>query len=104
MISRHWTGIAKPGEADNYVEHLKNDTFPKLLKIDGFIAASILERDVAQGTEFLIITVWDSMEAISCFAGVDADVAVVPEVVQAMMVDYDRRVRHYEVTFRQQTS
>jgi heme-degrading monooxygenase HmoA len=97
MISRHWKGIAKPGEADNYIEHLRSDTFPKLSKINGFISASILRRTVEQGTEFLIITVWESVEAIERFAGARADVAVVPEVVQAMMVEYDRNVIHYEV-------
>jgi heme-degrading monooxygenase HmoA len=97
MISRHWKGIAKPGQAENYIEHLRTDTFPKLFKIDGFISASILKRPVGQGTEFLIITVWKSVEAIERFAGARADVAVVPEVVQAMMIEYDRTVCHYEV-------
>ena len=97
MISRHWKGIAKPGEADNYIEHLRTDTFPKLSKINGFISASILRRTVEQGTEFLIITVWESIESIERFAGAKADVAVVPEVVQAMMVEYDKIVSHYEV-------
>ena len=97
MISRHWKGVAKFGEADKYIHHLKTDTFPKLLEIDGFISASILTRSVEQGTEFLIVTVWESIEAIKAFAGEKADVAVVPEVVQAMMIEYDRKVRHYEV-------
>lgn len=97
MISRHWKGIAKPGEAENYIAHLKTDTFPKLSEINGFIEASILKRTVAQGTEFLIVTVWESIEAIERFAGVPADVAVVPEVVQAMMVQYDNNVSHYEI-------
>lgn len=97
MISRHWKGIAKPGEADNYIEHLRINTFPKLSEISGFISASILKRTVRQGTEFLIITVWESIESIERFAGATADVAVVPEVVQAMMIEYDRIVRHYEV-------
>ena len=57
MISRHWSGIAKPGEADNYVDHLKNDTLPKLMRIRGFNSAPILTRRVDQGTEFLIVTV-----------------------------------------------
>lgn len=69
MISRHWKGIAKHEKADSYMDHLKNDTFPKLSKIGGFIEASILSRPVEQGTEFLIITVWESMEAIRDFAG-----------------------------------
>ena len=97
MIARHWSGVAKPGEADNYVDHLKNDTFPKLMRIKGFNSASILTRRVDQGTEFLIVTVWESMESIRQFAGETADVAVVPPVVHAMMVEYDRTVRHYEV-------
>jgi len=97
MISRHWKGIAKPDEAETYITHLKTDTFPKLSEIDGFIEASILKRAVAQGTEFLIVTVWESIEAIERFAGVPADVAVVPEVVQAMMVEYDKNVSHYEI-------
>ena len=37
------------------------------------------------------------MEAIDEFAGREPDIAVVPEKVQEMMVDYDRSVRHYEV-------
>lgn len=97
MISRHWKGIARPGEGDNYIHHLRIDTFPKLSEIEGFISASILKRPVDQGTEFLIVTVWESVEAIKAFAGEKADVAVVPEVVQAMMVDYDRNVRQYEI-------
>jgi heme-degrading monooxygenase HmoA len=97
MISRHWGGLAKPTEADRYVEHLRGETFPKLAKIPGFIDASILKRDVAAGVEFLIVTRWHSMEAVQQFAGEDPEVAVVPERVQAMMIDYDRKVRHYEV-------
>jgi heme-degrading monooxygenase HmoA len=97
MISRHWKGIARPGEADKYIEHLRTDTFPKLSGIDGFISASILKRAVGQGTEFLIITVWESIEAIKRFAGSTADIAVVPDVVQAMMIEYERTVSHYEV-------
>jgi hypothetical protein len=37
------------------------------------------------------------MEAIRQFSGETSDVAVVPQVVQAMMVDYDKTVAHYEV-------
>ncbi|HYS85038.1 MAG TPA: hypothetical protein VEN78_08565, partial [Bradyrhizobium sp.] len=62
-----------------------------------FIDASILRRNVDQGIEFLIVTRWKSMEAIDEFAGREPDIAVVPEKVQEMMVDYDRSVRHYEV-------
>jgi heme-degrading monooxygenase HmoA len=97
MISRHWKGIARPEEADNYVRHLREDTFPQLSAIEGFVEATILRRAVDQGVEFLIVTVWESMEAVRQFAGESTEVAVVPPVVQAMMVEYDAHVVHYEV-------
>ena len=97
MIARHWKGIAGPEDADKYIEHLRRDTFPQLSGIHGFVGASILKRQVDQGVEFLIVTVWDSMEAIERFAGETADAAVVPPAVQAMMIDYERKVRHYEI-------
>ncbi len=97
MISRHWKGIAKQNRADDYVDHLKNDTFPKLSKISGFIKASILARRIEQGTEFLIITDWVSIEAIRAFAGERTDEAVVPPLVQDMMIEYDGKAIHYEV-------
>jgi heme-degrading monooxygenase HmoA len=97
MISRHWKGIAKREEADRYVAHLKHDTFPKLASLQGFVRASILRREVANGVEFQVVTVWDSLHAIEAFAGVDAEAAVVPALAQAMMVEFDRRAAHYEV-------
>jgi len=96
-ISRHWRGIAKLEEADHYIHHLRNDTFPKLARIEGFIKASILRRPIGEGMEFLIVTTWQSIEAIRKFAGESADTAVVPPSVRAMMVEYDREVAHYEV-------
>ena len=67
MISRQWRGLAKPVRADEY------------------------------GVELLIMTRWDSIDAVQWFAGRDASVAVVPEKVQEMMLAYDRTVRHYEI-------
>ena len=97
MISRHWRGLAKPPHADDYVQHLRSETFPELLKIPGFVSASILRRDMPRGVEFLVVTNWESIRAIEQFAGRDCEIAVVPEKVQNMMLDYDHRTRHYEV-------
>jgi heme-degrading monooxygenase HmoA len=97
MISRQWVGVAKHQHADDYVEHLRRDTFPQLAGMSGFISASILRRLVDDGVEFLIVTTWESLGAIEQFAGEDIERAVVPDKVQAMMVDYDRTVRHYDV-------
>src|SRR5215831_1112139 len=97
MISRHWTGTTKPGYADRYIEHLKTDTLPGLAAIPGFVSVSILRREVTDGTEFQVVTLWTSLDSIREFAGADPEVAIVPPVAQAMMTRFDRRVRHYEV-------
>ena len=97
MISRQWRGIAKRSEADRYISHLRAETFPQLAGIPGFINASILRREAAEGIEFQIVTTWESIEAIRRFAGENAQRAVVPEEVEKMMVSYDRAVDHYEV-------
>ncbi|MGH8189207.1 MAG: antibiotic biosynthesis monooxygenase, partial [Steroidobacteraceae bacterium] len=97
MISRHWRGLCRRERVDEYVEHLRSETFPALERISGFVSASILRRAAPTGVEFLIVTQWQSLEAIRAFAGAAAETAVVPAKVQQMMIDYDREARHYEV-------
>ena len=97
MISRQWRGLAQSTQAQKYVTHLRAETFPALRKLPGFVDASILSRRLVDGVEFLVVTRWDSLDAIARFAGSDPEVAVVPGEVAAMMIDYDRRARHFEV-------
>src|SRR5882757_1694874 len=99
MIERHWKGIARKEEAENYIEHLTTATFPAIKNIGGFIRASVLKRPVDNGIEFLVVTVWDSMEAIRQFAGEQPDLAVVPVPAQKMMVSFDAHVSHFELAF-----
>jgi len=99
MISRHWTGLAKKERADEYIDHLQNDTFKQIATINGFISARILKRNLQEGTEFLIVTEWETLDAIKQFAGTSYETAVVPELVRTIMLKYDEKVRHYEVNF-----
>jgi heme-degrading monooxygenase HmoA len=92
--------MAKPGEADVYLAHLKAETFPQLSGIPGFVRASVLSRVVPGGTEFRVVTEWESLDAIQAFSGPRVEAAVVPSVVQQMMARYDSDVVHYEVRHR----
>jgi heme-degrading monooxygenase HmoA len=87
----------KATHADRYETHLRGETLPSLRGVTGFVDMTVLRRDVPLGVEFLVITVWDSMDAIVRFAGNQVERAVVPTVVRDMMVAYDRTVRHYDV-------
>ena len=99
MIERHWKGIARKERANEYIAHLQNDTFKEIKTIKGFISASILKRNLSEGVEFLIITKWETLDAIKQFAGEKIEIAVVPELVRDIMLRYDENVNHYEVNF-----
>jgi antibiotic biosynthesis monooxygenase (ABM) superfamily enzyme len=97
VISRQWRGLALPDQAMNYVSHLREETFPALRRLPGFVSASILSRRLDQGTEFLVVTRWRTLDDIARFSGPDLEAAVVPPKVVAMMVEHDDRARHFEV-------
>jgi len=97
MISRQCPGITSWEKAPVYIAHLQNDTFPQLSSMKGFIKAAMLKRNVPEGVEFLVITEWESLEDIKQFAGTDPNVAVVPAVVEEIMIRYDKVVKHYEI-------
>jgi ATP-dependent Clp protease ATP-binding subunit ClpA len=97
MVVRTWKGVVKPGAADEYVRHLKTETFPALRHLPGHRSASIMRRDVEDGIEFVVTTVWESYEAIRGFAGDDIGAAVVPAAARAMLVRFDDRAVHYQI-------
>ena len=97
MIARHWRGLVKRDRAAAYVEHLQSETLPQLVQLAGFHDAKVLRRDLPEGVEFLVVTIWDSLDSIRAFAGNDIESAVVPPQARDMMIEYDRKARHYEV-------
>ena len=97
MIARHWRGLVKRERAAAYVEHLQSQTLPQLVQLAGFHDARVLRRDLPQGVEFLVVTIWESLDSIRAFAGTDVESAVVPPEARDMMIEYDRTARHYEV-------
>jgi heme-degrading monooxygenase HmoA len=79
------------------VDHLREETFPVIGKLPGFLRASILRRTLPEGVEYLVVTEWANLEAIRQFAGDNVERAVVPPAVREMMREYDQVVRHYEI-------
>lgn len=48
--------------------------------------------------EFLLISLWDSMEAVRRFAGDDAEKAVYYPADKDYLLTFEPKVAHYEVT------
>ena len=45
MIERHWKGIARIDQSDNYIKHLITETFPKASLMKGFVEFIHVIRD-----------------------------------------------------------
>jgi heme-degrading monooxygenase HmoA len=107
MIARLWSARTTTAQSTRYLEHFWQSVVPALRKVDGYVAATVLVRTYQDSVEILVTTVWQSYQAIDAFAGTDRETAVVGSEAAALLTDYDRRVRHYEVaqmdgvTFRQ---
>ena len=100
MIARTWSAQATRAHAPAYVEHLRSQVLPAVRAVSGYAGAMLLERAVADTVEILVITFWQSLDAVGGFAGADLEGAVVADEAAALLTQFDRRVRHYEVAVR----
>jgi heme-degrading monooxygenase HmoA len=97
MISRHWIGVVKPDCVTTYINHLDKVVIPNLSQIEGMNNAYYLKRVVKEGVEFLVITEWESKEAIIRFAGPQFDKSVVDDFAKSLMASFEEKVRHYNI-------
>jgi hypothetical protein len=68
--------------------------------LDGYGGAMLLERALPDAVEIIVLTLWRSVDSIRGFAGADVEDAVVAEEAAALLTQFDRRVRHYEVAVK----
>jgi heme-degrading monooxygenase HmoA len=96
MIIREWRGRASPSKAETYPKHFHDKVVPELRQVPGFVGAQLSRRQLDDKIEFLVLTRWQSMDAIRAFAGTDVEKAVVEPGAVAALVEFDTTVRHYE--------
>ena len=97
MIIREWRGVARRSQADAYPKHFRERVISELRQVPGFVGAQLARCDLDGRLEFLVLTQWQSMETIRAFAGMEVDKAVVEPGAAAGLVEFDERVRYYEV-------
>ncbi len=97
MIARLWSARTARQNWPAYEEHFNKKVLPELGAVDGYVSSNLLKRDAGGEIEITVISFWRSLEAIDAFAQPDREAAVVAPNAAALLLDYDRRVRHYEV-------
>jgi heme-degrading monooxygenase HmoA len=97
MIARIWRGAVRAADADAYAQYMQVTGIPGYRDIPGNRGVWMLRRDRGATSEFVMFTMWDSMEAIKAFAGDDPDVAVFYPEDDRFLVERDETVAHYVV-------
>jgi heme-degrading monooxygenase HmoA len=97
MIVRSWRGTTKSSDADEYFEYLLHTGVKFYQTTPGNLGVFVLKRDLEAKTEFLLLSLWESMEAVKRFAGPEPQRAVFYPEDEAFLVDYETTVDHYEV-------
>lgn len=97
MIARHWRGWTKSDDADAYEALLLSAVLPPLRKIGGYRGAYVLRSEVGEETEFVVINLFDSLEAVKQFAGDDYTVAVFEPEARKLLSRIEPLAKHYEV-------
>lgn len=97
MFMRMWKARSTARQAGAYVEHATRKVFPKVRAIKGHRGEYLLRREVEGDVELVVLTLWDSMEAVKRFAGPDPGKAVVEPEARAVLSSFDEYVTHFEV-------
>jgi uncharacterized protein YciI/heme-degrading monooxygenase HmoA len=100
MILRMWKARATPEKSGEYIDHATKKVFPSLGAIEGHSGAYLLRRAVGGAVEFVVLTLWTSMEAVRKFAGARPEKAVVEPEARAALTAFDESVTHFEVVHR----
>jgi heme-degrading monooxygenase HmoA len=98
MIARLWSAHTTPALSEGYLHHFEQVVKPQLQRLDGFRGATVCTRPVPGAVEILVTTYWNSFAAIGAFAGADREAAVISAEAAALLTDFDKQARHYEVT------
>lgn len=102
MVVRFWSARTTQVRFPDYLGHFTDTVLPYLRGMDGFLEARVLSQSDGVVVQFIVETLWSSIEAIERFAGTDKEAAVVAMQALHLLTSYDRRVRHYEVDLREQ--
>ncbi|HLH34834.1 MAG TPA: hypothetical protein VKX41_09175 [Alloacidobacterium sp.] len=104
MITRLWQGYTTPENASAYESFVRNEIFPKLTDVRGFLGGKLLRRNLYQEVEFVALTHFDSLESVRAAAGEEFGYIIIPEAGRRLLSRYDQRVAIYEVVVQEEPS
>ena len=99
MIARTWRGWTKREDADAYFEYVKETGGRAARSTRGNLGFYVLRCDQGNRTEFVTMSLWESLDAIRAFAGDSLEVVFYPDD-DRFLIDRETFVTHYEIAAR----
>ncbi len=97
MVSRHWRGWTEVPDADAHENLLKVKVLANLRGIEGYRGGYILRNDGPREVEFVVVNLFDSLEAVKMFAGPDYSTPVFEPEAKRLLCRIEPVAMHYEV-------
>jgi heme-degrading monooxygenase HmoA len=97
MIARIWRGMTRADQAGAYYEYLERTGLKAYRATPGNRGVWVLRQLRGDTATFLLISLWDSIEAIRAFAGDDIETAVYYPEDRAFLLELEPTVAHYDV-------
>lgn len=97
MIARHWTGWTRVTDADTYERLLRETVLPGLQRIEGYRGGYVLRRADREEVQFVVVNLFESLEAVKAFAGPDYETAVFEPEARRLLSRVEPKALHYDV-------
>ena len=97
MIARLWHGAVPDSKAEEYARYLEATGLPDYRSTEGNRGVFVLRRSEGNHAHFLLISLWENLEAIRRFAGDDVERARYYPEDARFLLEREPRVTHYEV-------
>lgn len=97
MIVRSWRGVTRLADSAGYLEYLQARVLPELRSVPASRGAYVLRQVSGERAEFVVLSFWESMEAVRAFAGPEPERAMIHPEARRFLAEADAEARHYEV-------
>jgi heme-degrading monooxygenase HmoA len=96
MITRIWHGRTTTAKSDEYLNLMRTVAIPDYRSIPGNKGAYALRRIEGDTAHFLMVTFWESEDAVRAFAGDDISVAKYYDFDKNFLLEMEPTSSHYE--------
>ncbi|WP_063819237.1 hypothetical protein [Herbidospora cretacea] len=94
---RTWRGWTRAEDADAYAAYMMETGYPGYTSTPGNRGVTFTRRDDGELTEFLLVSLWESGEAVRAFAGEEPGKAVFYPQDDRYLVERELTVGHFDV-------